>query len=94
MISIIDGRPDTSHNLLNSPTSLARLSGDSSLRHSTKNFNPTLLISRILIGSTSGSTAVSVAAPPAGPTNKSAAAINPHEPFSAPWLIIASIPNS
>ena len=40
-------------------------------------------MSRMRIGSTSGSTAVSVAAPPAGPTNKSAAAINPQEPCSA-----------
>jgi len=35
------------------------------------------------IGSTSGSTAVSVAAPPAGPTSKSAAAIKPQDPCNA-----------
>ena len=46
------------------------------------------------IGSTSGSTAVSVAAPPGGPTNKSAAAINPHDSCNTFWLMIASIPNS
>ena len=83
MISIIEGRPEIVHNLLNSSTSFARESGDSSLRHKTRNFNPTLPMSRMRIGSTSRSIAVSVAAPPAGPTNKSAAAISPQLPLSA-----------
>ena len=75
--SIIDGRPDFAQSSLNSATNFARDSGDSSLRQRTRNFNPTDPISRIRSGSTSLSTAVSVAAPPAGPTSKSAAAINP-----------------
>ena len=66
----------------------------SSLRQKTKNLSPAAPSAFMREGSTFGSTAVSVAAAPAGEISKSAAAINPHDGARVPLCTTASNPNS